>query len=172
MAQSAVSELLEAVRAGDGVDLIRESVRMVLQELIETEAATVIGAARYERTRAAGDRAQRCAVAVAGHPGRRHRAAYPETAQGVVLPRDPGAEAAHRPGAVPSITSMICSSCPSGGGPGIPGPRRHPRTASRIASTCSRVRAIVSEAACEGGRCHAPGSREVRHSARPARTPG
>jgi len=29
------------------VDLVRESVRMVLQELIETEAAQVIGAARY-----------------------------------------------------------------------------------------------------------------------------
>jgi len=50
LSQSAVSELLEAFRAGDGVDLIRESVRMVLQELIETEAASVIGATRYERT--------------------------------------------------------------------------------------------------------------------------
>ena len=50
LSQSAVSELLEAFRAGDGVELIRESVRMVLQELIETEAAQVIGAARYERS--------------------------------------------------------------------------------------------------------------------------
>ena len=50
LSQSAVSELLEAFRAGEGVDLIRESVRMVLQELIETEAAEVIGAARYART--------------------------------------------------------------------------------------------------------------------------
>ena len=33
--QSALSELLEAFRAGDGVDLIRESVRVALQELIE-----------------------------------------------------------------------------------------------------------------------------------------
>lgn len=47
--QSAVSDLLDALRAGEGVDLVRESVRMVLQELIETEAAQVIGAARYER---------------------------------------------------------------------------------------------------------------------------
>ena len=39
LSQSAVSELLEAFRAGDGVDLIRESVRLVLQELIEVEAA-------------------------------------------------------------------------------------------------------------------------------------
>jgi putative transposase len=50
LSQSAVSELLEAFRAGDGVDLIRESVRLVLQELIEVEAAQVIGAGRYERT--------------------------------------------------------------------------------------------------------------------------
>jgi transposase-like protein len=41
---------LEVRRTGDAVDLIRESVRMVLQELIETEASYVIGAARYERT--------------------------------------------------------------------------------------------------------------------------
>ena len=38
LSQSAVSELLEAFRAGEGVDLIRESVRLVLQELIEAEA--------------------------------------------------------------------------------------------------------------------------------------
>ncbi len=50
LSQSALSELLEAFRAGDGVDLVRESVRMVMQELIEAEAAEQIGAARYERT--------------------------------------------------------------------------------------------------------------------------
>ena len=50
LSQSAVSDLLEAFRTGDGVDLIRESVRMVMQELIETEATERIGAARYERS--------------------------------------------------------------------------------------------------------------------------
>ena len=50
LSQSALSELFDAFRAGDGVDLIRESVRVVLQELIEAEAAEVIGAGRYERT--------------------------------------------------------------------------------------------------------------------------
>lgn len=50
LSQSAVSELLDAFRAGDGVDLIRESVRLVLQELIEVEATEVIGAAPYERS--------------------------------------------------------------------------------------------------------------------------
>ena len=42
---SAVSELLQVLRTGDAVDLIRESVRMVLQELIKTEASDVLGAA-------------------------------------------------------------------------------------------------------------------------------
>jgi transposase-like protein len=50
LSQSAVSELLDAFRAGDGVDLIRESVRLVMQELIETEATEKIGAAPYERS--------------------------------------------------------------------------------------------------------------------------
>ncbi len=50
LSQSALSELLEAFRAGDGVDMIRESVRTVLQELVEFEAAGVIGAERYERS--------------------------------------------------------------------------------------------------------------------------
>lgn len=49
LSQSDVSELLAALRAGDGVDLIRDLVRLVLQELVETEASEVIGAGRYER---------------------------------------------------------------------------------------------------------------------------
>jgi putative transposase len=50
LSQSVASELLEAFRAGEGVNLIRESVRLVMQELIETETAERVGAARYERT--------------------------------------------------------------------------------------------------------------------------
>jgi transposase-like protein len=50
LSQSALSELLEAVRAGDGVDPIRKSVRVALQDLIDIEAAERIGAAPYERT--------------------------------------------------------------------------------------------------------------------------
>ena len=50
LSQSAASELLDAFHAGDGMDLIRESVKLVLQELIEVEAAEVIGAGPYERT--------------------------------------------------------------------------------------------------------------------------
>src|SRR5689334_15672911 len=48
--QSAVSDLLEVLRTGEAVDLIRESVRTVLQELIEAEATEFVGAARYERS--------------------------------------------------------------------------------------------------------------------------
>jgi putative transposase len=50
LSKSVATELLEAFRAGEGVDLIRESVRLVMQELIETEASGQIGAGRYART--------------------------------------------------------------------------------------------------------------------------
>ena len=49
LSQSVASELLEAFRAGEGVDLIRESVRLVMQDLVEVDAAEQIGAGRYER---------------------------------------------------------------------------------------------------------------------------
>jgi putative transposase len=48
--ESALPELLDALRAGDRVNLIRDAVRLVMQELIELEATEAIGAARYERT--------------------------------------------------------------------------------------------------------------------------
>jgi putative transposase len=48
--QSALSELLEALRAGGDLDVVREALALVLQALIEAEAAEVIGAGRYERT--------------------------------------------------------------------------------------------------------------------------
>ncbi len=50
--QSVLSELLDAFKSGEGLDLVRESVRLVAQELIEAELAASIGAARYERTEA------------------------------------------------------------------------------------------------------------------------
>lgn len=50
LSQSALSELLDAIRAGGSLDVMREAMTLVLQELIEAEAAQAIGAARYERT--------------------------------------------------------------------------------------------------------------------------
>ena len=51
--QSALNELLDALRAGGDLDVIRQALTLVLQALIEAEAAQQIGAARYERTRRA-----------------------------------------------------------------------------------------------------------------------
>ena len=48
--ESALSELAAALRAGDMTNLINEAVRLVLQDLIESEATGVIGAGRYERS--------------------------------------------------------------------------------------------------------------------------
>ena len=50
LSQSVLSEVLDAFRAGDGVDLVRDAVRLVLQELIELEATEAVGADRYQRT--------------------------------------------------------------------------------------------------------------------------
>lgn len=49
LAQSDVTELLGALRAGGDIDVSRKSVELVLQVLIEAEATEIIGAARYER---------------------------------------------------------------------------------------------------------------------------
>jgi transposase-like protein len=49
--QSAVSELLDALRAGSGdLDVIRSGLQLVLQALIDVEAAEAIGAAPYQRS--------------------------------------------------------------------------------------------------------------------------
>ena len=50
LSQSVVSELLDAFRTGEGLDLIRDAVALVLQELIELEATEAVGAGRYERS--------------------------------------------------------------------------------------------------------------------------
>jgi len=50
LSQSALSELLDAIRAGGSEDVIREAMALVLQELIELEAKQAIGADRYQRT--------------------------------------------------------------------------------------------------------------------------
>jgi hypothetical protein len=46
--QGALSELLDALRAGGDLDVVREA--LVRQALIEAEAAQQIGAGRYERS--------------------------------------------------------------------------------------------------------------------------
>jgi len=48
--QSALSDLLDALRSGGDLDFLREAMQLVLQALIDLEAEQVIGAGRYERT--------------------------------------------------------------------------------------------------------------------------
>ena len=48
--KSAIADLLDALRAGGDLDVIREGLALVLQALIEAEAAQQIGAGRYQRT--------------------------------------------------------------------------------------------------------------------------
>lgn len=50
LSQSELSELLEAVRAGGGIDVVRRGVELVLQALISAEASEFIGAQPFERT--------------------------------------------------------------------------------------------------------------------------
>ena len=48
--QSALSTLLDSLRAGGDMDFMREAMQLVLQALIDLEADAHIGAGRYERT--------------------------------------------------------------------------------------------------------------------------
>ena len=48
--ESAVSELLDALRVGEGTDLVRELAQWALQQLIEVEATARIGADPWERS--------------------------------------------------------------------------------------------------------------------------
>jgi putative transposase len=48
--KSAIADLLDALRAGGDLDIIREGLAVVLQALIDAEATEVIGADRYQRT--------------------------------------------------------------------------------------------------------------------------
>ncbi len=50
LSQSALSELLDAIRAGGSADVMRDAMTLVLQQLIELEADQAIGAVRYERS--------------------------------------------------------------------------------------------------------------------------
>jgi transposase-like protein len=50
LGQFDVYELLDAIRAGGDIDLIRKGVELVLQALIDAEATERVGAGRYERT--------------------------------------------------------------------------------------------------------------------------
>jgi hypothetical protein len=56
LSKSALSELLDALRAGGDLDLIREALALILQALIDAEATQRIGA----RGSVASDRQATC----------------------------------------------------------------------------------------------------------------
>jgi putative transposase len=50
LSQSDLLELLDALRSGGDLDIVRRSAELVLQTLIEAEATEVIGAGPHERS--------------------------------------------------------------------------------------------------------------------------
>src|SRR6476619_2987956 len=50
LSQSALLEVLDALKVSDSEDVIRTALQVILQQLIEAEATSVIGASPYERT--------------------------------------------------------------------------------------------------------------------------
>ena len=52
LSQSALLEVLDALKASDSTDVIRNAVQVMLQQLIDAEATAFIGAEPHERTEA------------------------------------------------------------------------------------------------------------------------
>ena len=48
--KDALNDLLDALRAGGDLDVVRTGMQLVLQALIDLEATEAIGAGRYERS--------------------------------------------------------------------------------------------------------------------------
>jgi hypothetical protein len=100
LSESALCELLDAFRAGVGVDLIRDAVGLVLQKLIELEVADRIGAAGYERSESRVSERNGSGPRGVVDPGRGCAAAHSEVAEGLVLLGHPRAAPPHRSGTV------------------------------------------------------------------------
>jgi len=101
LSESALSELLVVLTDRDrGVDLVRELAQWLAQELIEVQATQAIGAGRCERNEDRVTERDRAPAAHVDHEGRRSRVGDPEAAQGQLLPVDPAAVPADRPGLV------------------------------------------------------------------------
>ena len=59
LSQSALLEVLDALKASDSTDVIRQALQVMLQQLIDAEATAFIGAEPHERTDDAHHAAQR-----------------------------------------------------------------------------------------------------------------
>ena len=121
LSDSALPELLDALRVGEGTDLVRELAQWALQALIDTEAAEKIGAGRYERsegrvTHRNGTRPKTLSTKagdlVVGIPKLRKGSFFPRRPTEPATSRYPAGVAQSRP-----IRMVFCSSrmIPSGG---------------------------------------------------------
>ena len=98
--QSALTELLDALRAGGDLDFMREAMQLVLQALIELEADRGDRRRPLRAHRHPHHPPQRQPRPAAVDQGRRRRAGHPQAAPRQLLPRPAGAPPAHRPGPV------------------------------------------------------------------------
>ena len=115
MDQSALLELLDALKAAGVDERIRLAAQTLYQALIDAEATAVIGAAPWERSRGPGRGPQRHPTTHPDHDGGGSGAADPEAAHRHVLPEPVGAPPADRPGVV------------RGGDGGLPARGVHPQ---------------------------------------------
>ena len=81
--QSALTELLDALKAGGDLDFMRRAMEVVLQLLIELEATEKIGAGRYERTDTSSSLRRPCPGRC---DGRSSNAAWPGRPPGCPVP--------------------------------------------------------------------------------------
>ena len=98
--QSALLDVLEALKGADVEDRIKQAATTIYQALIEAELTSVIGAGPHERTDARTAQRNGHRPEDADHDGRGSAAADPEAADRVVLPEPAGAAPAGRPVAV------------------------------------------------------------------------
>src|SRR5215471_4478401 len=89
--QSALLEVLDALKAAEVDDRIRQAAQTIYQALIEAELSSVIGALPHERTGSRTAPSQWSPAAGTGEHRRGPGAADPEAAGRVVLPLGAGA---------------------------------------------------------------------------------
>jgi putative transposase len=80
-----IAEVVREVLRDEHADVIRESVRLVVQELMEAEVAELIGAERGERSEDRATHRNGYRPQALGHQGGRDRVADPQAASGLVL---------------------------------------------------------------------------------------
>ncbi len=83
---SALSGLLESLKAGDGVDVFREIMQLGLQALIEAEVTEHIGAARHERTESRTNQRNGSRARLLSTKAGDVQLGHPQAGEGLVLP--------------------------------------------------------------------------------------